>query len=519
MVAAGTRTPETTTNANGTRSVGEAADARPVAWVVDDSPLEAQRVAQLLSADYVTRTFADGDAVLEAFAKTPPPDVIVLDWILPTLSGLEVVRVLREQSDEVSLPVLMLTVRSAKSDFAEALAAGANDYVAKPYDASELLGRVRNLVRVREQSERSRTREAWFSTILRSIHDAVIAADEDGRIEFMNATAERLTGWSEADARGKPCDLVLRFLDRAEPPSRSFANALRDTGEDAPADPAAVLERHIMLRADGSEILVEDTFVPIRVDGYIRGTVAVLRDVTEQQRREDLDKARAEFEQKLAGIVSHDLKNPLQAILLGADTLLRPDGGTSARVLKVAARIRFSASRAARLVRDVLDFTQARLGNGIPVKPVPTDGAQIAAQAIEELLAVYPEREVPCRVSGDVSGEWDPDRLAQVIGNMLLNAVKYGALTTPITVNVRGDHQRDEVEFSVHNEGDPVPPELLPRLFQPMQRGQHQGQGVGLGLYIVKHIVDAHGGTLQVSSDASGTCFTVRLPRRAPTEL
>lgn len=485
--------------------------ARPVAWIVDDSAVETERLRQLLDSEFGVVTFEDGDAVLEAFTRMPAPDVMVLDWQLPTVSGLDVVRFLRQQHDEVTLPILMLTVRSAKSHFVEALGAGANDYLAKPYDASELLGRVRNLARIKRQGEQSRRREVWFSTVLRSIRDAVIAADEDGRIELMNRTAELLTGWTEADARGKSRDDVLRFVEGSA--ATPVAAAVVDNSAYENSHDCSALARRTLLRPDGSELLVEQSVVPIRVDGEDLGSLAVLRDITDRARREDLDRARAEFEQKLVGIVSHDLKNPLQAILLGAETLLRPDPGTSDRVLKLATRIRFSASRATRLVRDVLDFTQARLGNGIPVQPRRVDGAQVAALAIEEILAVYPDREIPCSVAGDVSGEWDPDRLAQVLGNMMLNAVKYGALTAPIHVDVRGDG--DDVEFSVQNEGDPVPPELLPRLFQPMQRGQQHAQGVGLGLYIVKHIVDAHRGSLDVRSDDNGTRFTARLPRRA----
>lgn len=140
------------------------------------------------------------------------------------------------------------------------------------------------------------------------------------------------------------------------------------------------------------------------------------------------------------------------------------------------------------------------------------DGAQIAKQAVDEVLAAYPDRDVVVHATGDTAGDWDADRLAQVLGNFLSNAVKYGALTTPITVQVRDDG--DAVVFSVHNEGDAVPADLLPRLFLPLERGKSHSQGVGLGLFIVKHIVEAHGGSVDVRSlDAEGTRFTARVPR------
>ena len=138
-----------------------------VVWVVDDSKLELQRTCRLLDvAGYQTEAFEEGGPLLQKIVGDSMPDLVLLDWQMPGVSGLEVCRFLRARFDEVSLPVLMLTSRGAKEDFTEGLLAGANDYVAKPYDDAELLARVRSLVRTRRQAEAIREREELFSTTL-----------------------------------------------------------------------------------------------------------------------------------------------------------------------------------------------------------------------------------------------------------------------------------------------------------------------------------------------------------------
>jgi signal transduction histidine kinase len=216
--------------------------------------------------------------------------------------------------------------------------------------------------------------------------------------------------------------------------------------------------------------------------------------------------------------VSHDLRSPLQAVLLSSASLLRREE-LDERTTKAAARIQSAAERASRMVKDLLDFTQARLGGGIPLAPRPADLHALVQQTAEEVQASHPERELRVEVQGEGGGTWDEDRLVQVVQNLVSNAVKYSPPGTPVTV--RACDSREGVELVVHNEGAPILPEAMGRLFQPMQRATSQadstGRSVGLGLFIVKHVVDAHGGTIDVTStEAAGTTFTVWLPRQPP---
>lgn len=479
-------------------------------WVVDDSRLEAERLARLLVHSYQVEAFAEGGAMLERLAQEGPPDLILLDWQMPGVSGLEVCRFVRERHDEVSLPILMLTSRGAKEDFRQGLSAGANDYVSKPYDDAELVARTRTLVRTRQLAGAIRTREQWFAATLKSISDAVITTDVDGRVTFLNRSAESLTGWPLAQAIGRPLTEVFEVVSDPSRDQVDFSATVLSRS----AEPPALVRDPVLVQRGRVEVPIEASAAPIG-DGAAVGAVIVFRDVTERKRVERETKGRADFEEKLIGIVSHDLRSPLNAILLSASTLLRRHG-LDERGERQARRIRTSGERATRLVGDLLDFTQARLGTGIPIRRKPVDLNEVAKQVADELRAAGAGRELLLEAAGDAHGEWDPDRVEQMLSNLVSNALQYGEPNAPVTIRTHG--AGDTVTVAVHNRGAPISAELLPTLFLPMKRGAEEAadRSVGLGLYIVKHIIDAHGGTIDVtSSKDAGTTFTVRLPRTA----
>ena len=274
--------------------------------------------------------------------------------------------------------------------------------------------------------------------------------------------------------------------------------------------------------------------VPLVVSGEVTGLLAVaLRGVPDDLEDEEwllsaladqaavalertrLDEA-AKFRELLIGIVSHDLRNPMSAIAL-ATTLLESDREIDAVVRKNAlTRMKRSLARANHMIDDLLDFTQARLGGGIRVQRRPADAHAVIAQVVDELALGRPERQIEVSRHGDGGGEWDPDRLGQVVSNLLSNALQHGAEGVPVRIDVRGDEA--EVTITIHNRGPAIPAARLPMVFEPMQRASassKSGRSVGLGLFIVKQIVEAHRGRVSVvSTDAEGTTFTVVLPRR-----
>jgi PAS domain S-box-containing protein len=289
----------------------------------------------------------------------------------------------------------------------------------------------------------------------------------------------------------------------------------------------AFTELPIRFRRDSQLIEGFFNFVHVPVhdgQGKVEGFMALAWDVTDavhaQQRTAVLThqlQDRVEFEQQLIGIVSHDLRNPLNVILLATDVMARREE-LAPRTAEIVLRVRNAAGRALRLVRDVLDFTAARLGGAIAIVPGPTDLNQVVRAVVEELEATHPGRVVEVMEKGDVQGEWDADRIAQVVQNLVTNALSYSVSDAPVRVSTKAEN--DFVSLCVHNEGEPIPPEKLGSIFQPMQRASsdadRSNRSVGLGLYIVKHLVHAHGGSVDVSSAAgAGTTFTVRLPRSA----
>lgn len=219
------------------------------------------------------------------------------------------------------------------------------------------------------------------------------------------------------------------------------------------------------------------------------------------------------FEQQLVGIVSHDLRNPLNVVLLGASSMLAR-GDLSDMDRTAVARIRSAAERATRLIGDLLDLTQARLGEEMPLRLREADLEVMARQVIEETRAVFPGREIRLEIAAPCGGRWDPNRVAQVIENLVTNALKYGRAGTPVTVRLTPTEH--EIQLCVHNLGEPIPPAALATIFEPGGRASDDptGRSVGLGLFIVDRIAAAHGGRVEVSSSADeGTTFTVHLPR------
>lgn len=219
---------------------------------------------------------------------------------------------------------------------------------------------------------------------------------------------------------------------------------------------------------------------------------------------------RAVFAEQMIGIVSHDLRNPLATIAMASAILLRGDASPDQR--RMLEKIKRSTERASHLISDLLDFTQARLGTGLSVDRGPLDLRALVAEAVEDLRTLHPARTLEHRHTGDGCCTADTRRLHQMIGNLVANAVAYGAPATPVTIH--SAFAPGSFTLSVHNHGDPIPPELQARMFQPMTRGTSDAsRSVGLGLFIVHEIARAHGGAPFVDSAAErGTTIGAVFP-------
>ncbi len=222
----------------------------------------------------------------------------------------------------------------------------------------------------------------------------------------------------------------------------------------------------------------------------------------------------------LLGVLGHDLRNPLGAVMGSAQFLSRTEP-LDGRQLKAVTRIISSAGRMREMVDVLLDFTGTRLGMGLSVVPRPGNLGALCRGVVEELRAFHPDSTLRLRCTGHLDGQWDLQRIEQMVSNLLANAIQHGAVDQPVSVVANGEDAR-HVTISVHNAGPPIPENLLKGLFEPLKRTAleaseaHAGSsGLGLGLYIAHQIALAHGGDIAVDSrEGHGITFKVSLPRQ-----
>lgn len=348
--------------------------------------------------------FADGPSMLERLANAGAPAVLVLDWQLPRMSGIEVLRFVRRSFDEMALPILMLTVQSAKSDMIEGLSAGANDYVTKPYDDAELLARVTSLHRL------------W-------------------------TLSQELRG-----ERSRQRELLLQARDAS-------------------------------------------------------------------QRAERANRAKDDF----LATVSHELRTPLNAIA-GWVNLLRSTSLPPERVSDALDTIERNVRAQTRLIDDLLDVSRITSGK-LNLTLEPTDMAAVVTAAVTALGPHVQAKRLTLRV--DIASPLPPTlgdatRLQQVVWNLLANAVKFTTSGGFIEVVLRP--HGTGVELLVRDNGQGISAETLPLIFDRFQQAEssfaRSHGGLGLGLAIVRHLIDLHGGEVSAESPGpgQGSTFRVFLP-------
>jgi two-component system sensor histidine kinase/response regulator len=218
-----------------------------------------------------------------------------------------------------------------------------------------------------------------------------------------------------------------------------------------------------------------------------------------------------------AAVLSHDLRNPLNAIATGAQLIQENPGEAFAK--QASARILSSSQRMARMIEDLLDLTRARLAEGIPIARTSIDLGAVIGRVAQEHQVSHPQRRITVTSEGTVTGHWDGDRLGQVTSNLIGNALQYGEDEQPILIRINGS-QPDVLLFSVTNAGT-IPADLLPRIFEPFSGGGDQARprnGLGLGLYIAQQIVLSHRGRIHVESASGQTTFLVSVPRSLPPQ-
>ncbi len=218
------------------------------------------------------------------------------------------------------------------------------------------------------------------------------------------------------------------------------------------------------------------------------------------------------------GILGHDLRTPLQSLSHGAQFLMHGKDMDS-NIIRLGARMSRSVRRMTGMIDNLLDFTRSRIGGGMTITPHETELSAVAEQVVDEFMSYNPDRKIDYHIKGNCKGEWDAGRVAQIFQNLIGNALQYGASDSPITVTT--EDRQDYAAIRVHNHGTPITKPEQTKLFDLLHRHAyaakegHFTRNLGLGLYIVREIAVAHGGTVSVSSSAKGgTEFEVCLPKR-----
>ena len=379
-----------------------------------------------------------------------------------------------------------------------------------------MVNRVAALIAQARLDEEVARRAAELEAVLDSLPEAIYVGDGSG-IKRANRAALELLGYRSVGEMDRDIGQLMAEIQTRYPDGRPmpldeqvYMKALR--GERAAQD---VIVRH---RTTGNDVVVRSSAAPIRLGDRIVGAVALNTDISARIAEEAELRAALEFRDRILGVLSHDLRNPLGVILTSAGMLERQLANAEAGNQLVAMRrIIDNAHQIERMVRDLLDYTRTRQGRRLPIAARDVDLLALCHQAADGLQVLHPDRELELSAVGDPRLQLDPDRAAQVIANLVANAILYSPKGSPVRILVDGSG--DPVLLEVRNEGPPIPPETMPCLFEAFQRGDAgrvgNADGLGLGLFIAQQIVEAHGGSISVRSTAEeGTTFTVRWPRK-----
>lgn len=380
----------------------------------------------------------------------------------------------------------------------------------------------------RGAEKRLRQQREWLQVTLASIGEAVIATDVSGIVSFINPTAEQLTGWSVLDGVGKKLDEVFKIFDEGTHASIGvpIADLIRES------TPSPSLNRALLVTRDGREFAIENTVAPIReTTGEIIGMIVIFYDVSERRRaelerehlleREQSARKQAETSDRLKdeflATVSHELRTPLSAIL-GWSSMLNLGVLTEQEVRSGLAVIERNARAQSEIISDILDVSRIITGK-LSIHSVAVEFAPIIQAAIDTLQLAATAKHITLDVSlasdaGLVAGE--PERLQQIIWNLVSNAIKFTPEHGHVAVSLK--RINGQLEVTVRDNGIGISPEFLPHVFERFRQADSSTTrshgGLGLGLSIVRHLVELHGGTVSAQSEGlgHGATFTVRLP-------
>jgi PAS domain S-box-containing protein len=360
-----------------------------------------------------------------------------------------------------------------------------------------------------------------YRLLVESVKDyAIFILSCDGRVVTWNPGAERIKGY-------KPDEVIGKHFSVFYPPEVD-GKAVCDFELDVATREGRFEDESWRVRKDGSRFWANVVISALRnPEGALIGFAKVTRDLTERRDVEEKmrqlaaqnaaleEKSRIQqFQERFLAILGHDLRNPLAAIDMGAGVLRQLSHDSAS--LRILDRIDSSSRRMSRMIQQILDLTRSRLAGGIEINRVQMDLRVLLSGTVDELRTAYPHAVIELECP-PLAGVWDPDRLEQVFSNLIGNAIVHGGKDGAVKVEASS---RDDVAcVTVHNEGPPIPDHVRSSIFDPFRRGDRESRssktaGLGLGLYISRELVIAHGGNIEFeSSPERGTTFRVDLPK------
>ena len=484
--------------------------------VADDNADLRDYLSRLLAQHYDVEAVADGAAALQA-ARRCPPDLVLADVMMPELDGFELLHALHADPDLEALPVILLSARAGEEATLEGLAAGANDYLVKPFSARELLARIATHLEIARIRREADTRAHELAVILETMDDAVLLIGPGGEIVRTNPACFRLlqiehsADWQAVFLRATVAErnALMRTADPTGHPlsAEAWPTTRLLRGETFTSSQG---QEYRITGMAGQQRVLSASGVPLYdAQRQVQGGVEVLHDLT----------ARYEQEQERAqmlNVVAHELRSPLTSLKMGIELNLRQLArGTPVEPDQLQSNVQ-AVERMERLVNDLLIAARAETAQ-VELQRAPTDLTALCKKVATEQMGASGRKidfELP---EEPVVAEVDRGRIGQVVENLLSNALKYSPTEAKVALQLR--REGGDALITVQDSGPGIPADVQPRLFERFYRApgakvlHGTGVGLGVGLYLCKQLVERHGGTISVASEVGhGTSFTVRLP-------
>jgi PAS domain S-box-containing protein len=512
----------------------------PHVLIVDDDHRSRQLLTTMLTSEGFVLQTAEGGEQAVAMVDREPPDLILLDVMMPGMNGYQVAAIIKESAATQNIPVIIITALDDRDAKVRGLQAGAEDFLTKPVDRSELCMRVRNLLRLKaygdyydDYSQRlegavasrtadlaERTQQAAVladqAALLDLAQDAIVVRDDGGSILLWNRGAELLYGWSSEEAIGRNAHDMLRA---------EYAGAIGDIDAALLRDGRWEGEVVHYTRA-GTRVVVASRWALQRdLDGTPCRILTINNDITARKQADAellqlrIDQLR--FKDEFLSHVSHELRSPLTAIKQFTTILL---GGLAGDLTPQQREYQLIVLKNIRqlqaMIDDLLEVTRLETGK-LTVEPASVSVSDAVADSCETLQGTASAKGITLTRDVPPDLPWahaDQTRLRQILIILLENAIKFTPAAGAVSVqvrHVRGDRQFLVVEVS--DTGCGIPAEnrdrVFERLYQAAAHVQGSRKGLGLGLYICKELVTRQGGHIWVAPrQPTGTTFSFTLP-------